>query len=410
VPDLYSCLACGGPDGRVFLELPALPVFCNVLHPTSDGARATARGDLRLAVCPHCGHVFNTAFDPGRIAYGGTYENSLHHSPRFQDYADRLADELAGRYLPDGGHVVEIASGQGDFLRQLALRAGARGTGYDPSYRRAEDPHAAREDAPDTTVRVEAEPFDARAVARLVAAGTPPDLILCRQALEHFAAPAEFLAQLGACLPDDRAQQVFFEVPNALFSLYQGGIWDFIYEHVSYFNPHSLPACFRRAGFATAEVAPRFGGQFLSIAAAWPGNAPVTPPPGPPPAPAPAVAEISAAADALAAEVRQRRDHWRQRLAAAAAAGDVVAVWGAGSKGVTFLNLLGETGADVRLVDINPRKHGMFAAGTGTPILPPGDLPAAEPALVVVMNPLYVDEVRSTLTDLGLSPAVESMG
>jgi hypothetical protein len=403
----FACLACGGPDGRVFLEIDAVPVFCNILHDTATSARETARGDLKLAVCPACGHVFNVAFDPDRIVYSGTYENSLHHSPRFQAYADALAADLAARYLAPDSHVVEIASGQGDFLRQLCTTAGCHGTGYDPSYRREQDPAAGT-----GGITIEAVPFDARAVAALNATGRAPALVLCRQALEHFTEPAAFLGELGAVLPDDRPQQVFFEVPNALYSLHQGGIWDFIYEHVSYFNPHSLAACFARAGFAVGEVAPQFGGQFLSAATAWPASATPAEPTDAAPGdrtPPPPVAEIVAAADALAAEVRARRTEWRGRLEQARDAGRSVAVWGAGSKGVTFLNLMGEAADGVRLVDINPVKHGRFGAGTGAPIVAPADLRDDPPALVVVMNPLYVDEVAGTLRDLGLEPEVAAM-
>jgi hypothetical protein len=61
-----------------------------------------------------------------------------------------------------------------------------------------------------------------------------------------------------------------------------------------------------------------------------------------------------------------------------------------------------------QVVDVNPRKHGRYVPGTGQRVVAPDELSAAPPDLVVVMNPLYVDEVRSTLGRLGLDAEVRS--
>ena len=58
-----TCLVCGSGDLLPFLDLPRAPVYCNVLFPTADAARKVSRGDLTLAICRRCGHVFNTSFD-----------------------------------------------------------------------------------------------------------------------------------------------------------------------------------------------------------------------------------------------------------------------------------------------------------------------------------------------------------
>ena len=57
-----------------------------------------------------------------------------------------------------------------------------------------------------------------------------------------------------------------------------------------------------------------------------------------------------------------------------------------------------------RIVDINPSKQGKFVAGTGQKIVPPESLQDEPPQVVILMNPLYVEEVRSTLASLGLRP------
>jgi hypothetical protein len=53
------------------------------------------------------------------------------------------------------------------------------------------------------------------------------------------------------------------------------------------------------------------------------------------------------------------------------------------------------------VVDSNPRKEGRYIAGTGQPIIAPASLAELDPAYVVVMNPLYEQEIRETVRRLG---------
>ena len=78
--------------------------------------------------------------------------------------------------------------------------------------------------------------------------------------LEHIDEPREFLKALAAKLEPGTA--VFFEVPNVLFTIRDGGIWDIIYEHCGYFSPSSLTRVFQLAGFNVEEVEEAFSGQF----------------------------------------------------------------------------------------------------------------------------------------------------
>ncbi|MGH7268246.1 MAG: class I SAM-dependent methyltransferase, partial [Candidatus Rokuibacteriota bacterium] len=75
------------------------------------------------------------------------------------------------------------------------------------------------------------------------------------------------------------------------------------------------------------------------------------------------------------------------------------AVWGAGAKGVMFLNLL-DLGPDAVpvVVDQNPRKQGGYLPGTGQAIVPPAALRDHGIRTVLVMNPNYRDEVAATLS------------
>jgi hypothetical protein len=379
-----ACLACGSEGVVRFLRLDDVPVFCNVLWPTPERAREAARGTLDLGICRRCGHTFNLAFDPARVEYAEGYENSLHHSPRFQAYAEALAGELRARHDLNGAHVVEIACGQGDFLRLLCRDGRSRGTGYDPSYRGG---------VVGPRITILPEYFGAAPVVGQV------DLLCCRHALEHMADPAGFLVNVRRGLGDDWPGTVFVEVPNSLYSLRDGGVWDFIYEHVSYFCGRSLTACFERAGFDVTRTWETFEGQFLCIEArvARQGAAPeieAVVPPG---------AELVQSAERLRAELDHLLEYWRTRCQAAAGSAGRVAIWGVGSKGVTFLNLMGSAAAECAAVDINPQKHGLYVGGTAHRVMKPEELKRTGAGLVVVMNPVYLDEVRDAVRALGVT-------
>lgn len=380
------CLACGSSEVVRFLKLPDVPVFCNVLLSNQDEALAAPRGTLDLGICRGCGHVYNLAFDPELVAYAEGYENSLHHSPRFQQYAEELADELKGRHGLTSGHVVEIACGQGDFLKLVCSEPGCTGTGFDPSFRGEQLGGG---------ITMEREYFGARPLEKAM------DLICCRHALEHIDDPVGFLAMVRGAVPEGSDPAVFFEVPNSLYSLRDGGVWDFIYEHVSYFCGTSLGACFSRAGYHVSRTWETFAGQFLCLETgpADQSDASLL-------TPVPPVPELVAMAEGLGDEMAGLLEKWRARFADIAAEGGRVAVWGAGSKGVTFLNLMGADGAAGVPVDINPEKHGLHVPGAGQEVVAPEKLPALGIRLVLVMNPVYTTEIEGMVRALGIDAEV----
>ena len=84
-------------------------------------------------------------------------------------------------------------------------------------------------------------------------------------------------------------------------------------------------------------------------------------------------------------------NRWKRRRARGG-----VAVWGAGAKGATFVNLVDPDARLVTcLVDVNPRKQGRFVAGTGHAVVAPDQLTPQGVATVIIMNPNYETEIRS---------------
>lgn len=379
---------CGQSAVMDLITMPDLPVHCNVLWPSREEALAAPRGTIRLGYFPACGHTYNLDFDPALMEYTQEYENSLHFSAVFQQYAEALAAGLVERHNLRGKDIVEIGAGKGDFLILLSKLGDNRGWGYDPSY------------VPDDGYTAEGVTFiqdfyteryiDQRA-----------DLIVCRHVLEHIEDPDAFIEQVRRAVGDRPDTVVFFEVPNALWTLRQMGIWDVIYEHCSYFSPNSLAHLFERHGFRVLALNEVFGGQFLTIEAV-----PAGPDDMPDPRWAAGLDELTADAAAFAANYDAKQAEWRERIAALTAAGKRGVVWGAGSKGVTFLNVIQPGELITAIVDINPRKQGKFVGGTGQPIVPPAWLRDNPPDFVILMNANYRDEIAQTLAELGVTAEI----
>ncbi len=385
------------PDSEIIhlIDMTEVPVHCNVLWPTREAALAAPRGDIRLGYLTDCGHTYNLSFDPTLMEYTQEYENSLHFSPRFQEYATALAERLVEKYDLRGKDIVEIGAGKGDFLIMLCAMAGNRGWGYDPSYAPEEG-----YTAPNVTF---VQDFYTEKYL-----DQPADLIVCRHVLEHIQDPDAFIAQVRRAVGRRESPPVvFFEVPNALWTLRHGGIWDIIYEHCSYFSPASLADLFRKHGFRVLAVNEVFGGQFLTIEATTEeqgsrgaGEQ------GSGGALNDGLDALEADARAFAANYDAKRDEWRGRLNKLAATGKRGVVWGAGSKGVTFLNVMGAGEEIVAVVDINPRKQGKYVAGTGQRIVAPTELAELRPDFVIIMNANYREEIGGMLSEVGVSAEI----
>lgn len=379
-----TCRACGHSATEPVVRIDSVPVLCNVLCETRAEALAVRRGEIRLEYCPACGLIANRAFDEGRVRYHGAYENALHFSPRFRGYAESLARELVEGHGLGGKRIAEIGCGDGSFLATLCDLGAAEGVGYDPAF------DASRAGPLPKGVRIEPRLFSREAVVQ------PPDFVVCRHVLEHIADPLGFLRSVREAMSGNPAAAGYFEVPDAMWTLRERGIWDIIYEHCLYLTPPALRNLMVAAGFRVLEVRSEYGGQFLGIRVGFAAG-------GDRPGPTAEDREIGGLVDAFAETYRAQVEAWRTRVRALAVGKAKVVVWGAGSKGVMFLNTLAEDAAPIRhVVDVNPRKAGRYIAGSGQKIVPPAELRALRPDVVLLMNPVYREEVGGQLAELGV--------
>jgi len=377
-----TCPVCGSGDCRSFFELGQVPVNVCVQWATRREAIDCPRGRIDLFFCGNCGFIWNAAFDALRLDYTQAYENSLFFSPLYEEYSTKLAQRLIDRYNLRGKDVIDIGCGKGDFLFLLSRLGNSRGTGFDTSYEGADG-------AADERVTIVRDLYSKKY------AGYKADLICSRYVFEHIEQPAAFLRTIREAIGDNRDTVVYFEVPNVSLILRDLSVWDIIYEHCSYFGMSSLRFVFGLCGFDVLDAYESYGGQFLGLEARPAAGA--EPPRGD-------AGGIAGDVGRFVAEYRRQVETWQGRLEAARRAGKKTVLWGAGAKGVSFLNMLEAAAGTEYVVDINHRKHGKHIAGTGQEIVGPDFLRGYRPDIVIITNPIYREEIAATVNRLGIDP------
>jgi SAM-dependent methyltransferase len=387
-PVPMACPACGARQARSVYGVEGIPANSCVLLDDQAAARAYPTGNLLLAWCPPCGFLFNAAFDSARIDYSEGYEETQGCSPTFNAWLEGVIAKLLER-LPACELVVEVGCGRGDFLELLCQRAGCRGIGVDPSGTSGRVNLAAG--AGLEFLRAHYGPEHAH---------LPADLLVCRHTLEHLAPVAEVARLFQAGLAQRPGARVFIEVPDVRRVLEEGAFWDLYYEHCSYFSAGSLARLLRSVGFEPQALEVEYDGQYLQLLARRT-SAPTEPADIERDQPA-----LTLAVERFRATCRASLERWHGILQAARQADETLVLWGSGSKATGFLTTLGAGDTVRAVVDINPAKHGRFVAGTGHAIVAPEDLSALAPDQVVVMNPVYLDEIRADLGRMGVDAKV----
>jgi len=354
-----------------------------------DRARALdfPTGDIVLAVCETCGFIFNAAWDQQRTVYSDQYEETQGFSATFNTFNRALAEELVDRYDIRGKTVLEIGCGKGEFLSVICDLGKNRGIGYDPSFV-PERQHSGQ------NIRFVREFFteNTKEVA--------PDVLCCKMTLEHIGQTHRFLDSVRAVV-NRKDSIVFFQVPAVDRILKEGAFWDVYYEHCSYFSAASLAHLFTGTGFRVQRSWTGYDDQYLMI---------VTNPTEHETDSAPGgtgdVAAIVRTTGSFAAAVTRSRAAWLRRLHNWAATGQRTVLWGSGSKAVAFLTTLEVHDEIEHVVDINPYRVGKFLPTTGQRIEAPVFLQEYRPDNVVIMNPIYRDEVEQELARQRCEPKV----
>jgi hypothetical protein len=380
------CPNCRSTGLSVFYTVKDVPMHSCLLVSSQEEALTYPRGDLQLGFCRACGFIANTSFDGAANNYCTEYEETQGFSPRFRAFAKSLAERWIEKYDIRNKRILEIGCGKGEFLALMCELGDNRGIGIDPAYVPERNPSCA-------AGQIEfIQDFYSDAYADVES-----DVMCCRHTLEHIAPTYTFIDMIRRAIGDRKDVLVLFEVPDVMRVLSEGAFWDMYYEHCTYFSAGSLARLFRACGFELDDLYLDYDGQYI-ILAAYPGERSIRP----------AfelendLGELSKAYGAFGQTCSDRIVQWRNTIGELMADGQRMVLWGSGSKAVSFLTTLGLTDEIEYVVDINPYKQGRFSLGTGQEIVSPEFLTRYRPDNVIVMNPIYCDEIKRDLDRLGI--------
>ena len=384
------CPVCGSGNLNSFFKVTGVPVNIGILWPDREAAIQCLKGDIHLAFCIACGFITNLMFDPARVEYTQEYDNSLFFSPFYQNYSRSTAVRLIERYALRNKSVIEIGSGKGDFLVLLCELGMNRAVGFDPSF----NPASSKVGNIGSVTII--QDYYSEKYSHYKA-----DLVCCRYVFEHLPDPVSFLGMVRRAIGEKKDTVLYFEVPNALYIIRNLSVWDIIYEHCSYFCRNSLSYVFTHCGFSVRSLEELFDAEYLQIEATPGGKE------------GRAVCLGGEETEEIAEEVAkfkkgfaEKMAAWRKCLNDLKKTGRRTVLWGAGAKGVSFLNMLQVQDEVACVVDINPQKRSMYIPGTGHKILAPGDLRNDPPDVVLIMNHVYGEEIRSQIESLGFSTEI----
>jgi len=379
-----ACPCCGHAPAFAY-ALERIPAQSTLLVDSRDAALAFPSASLALYVCEACGFGFNADFDPSRVDYSQGYEDNQLASPTFASYAEALIERWQTDYGMCHADVVEVGCGQGNFLKLVCERTASRGLGFDPALSKW---------TAGADVKLRAQVFDHDAV-------TQADFILCRHTLEHVPDVRALLGQIRTVCVRNPEAVVLLEVPDFDRILSDAAYWDVYHEHCAYFTGHALTTLLQSLGFDVLRCERTYAGQYLVVEARLARSAgPATQTDG--------QAEYREPIERFATRCREKIDHWRRRTSDAKQHGQTVVLWGSGSKAVGFLSALADSAMISAVVDINPARQGQYMPGFSMPIVAPEALRTIRPDLLVVMNPIYEDEIAGDVRALSLDCRIES--
>ena len=384
------CPACGTKALKPVIEVKNVPTNSCLMLDTAEEAKAYPRGDIALVFCEACGFIHNATFDAQLTEYSERYEPTQAYSPTFLKFHKGLAERITAGHDFKGKTIVEVGCGQGEFLHLLCKIADAQGVGFDPCLdQRREDQVEERVD----DVKLVGDFFSEKSIHGLKA-----DFLASKMTLEHIPAVDNFASVVEQLARQSTpGMRIFIQIPESERILKDCAFEDVYYEHCNYFTETSLKGLFARHGFSIEGVSREYDGQYLAITGVYTGKASV-------PGMAGEVTRLKEMVATFKTAFAKKIAEWNKIVEDRTKAGKRVVIWGSGSKGVSFLAALSNNELISHVVDINPNRQGKFMVGTGHAIVGPADLATIKPDTVIVMNPVYKQEIAEMLARHGLKP------
>ena len=346
---MIRCPLTGSTHVKIIYEQHSVPLIQNKVYPTRELALTAPTIDVVLAQSLDNGFVFSANFTDSIIDYDMHYQNEQSKSAFFQAHLEKVIEIMKENKALEG-KVVEIGCGKAFFMDML-LDRGVDIIGFDPTYE-GHSPKVIKDFFSDKYADIGAE------------------FIILRHTLEHISQPFHFIKTIAAA--NKHKGKIYIEVPTFDWIIANRASEDIFYEHCNYFTLDTLQMLFTKSTGGHF-----FNGQYIYV-----------------------LADLADVKDTLEifcvqpyeVKFKDRTNQYNEMISSL----KNVAIWGAGAKGSTFLNLLDKQCTKIkRVIDINPKKQHQYVGGTGHYIIKPSELASEEVAHVIVMNINYIEEIKA---------------
>ncbi len=380
-----SCLLCNSDQIETFFSIPGMPTQDGLLVDSLEAARKAPVGDIVLSLCRSCGYVANEGYEVDKITFD-TYDFSLSHSPVFAEYVESTTDRLLNKYSLHGKTLLEVGCGDAYFLKRLQEKGDSLAFGVDPGF-----------DYQNSIPLIGQRLYLIRDYYSPHFSFLRPDFVMCRLVIDLLEDPISFLKMMRSNLNHCPNAVLYFEVPDARKTFSECVLWNVVYEHRSWFTPNSLRYLFELCGFKVLNIEACWRDEFLAIEAV-----PIFPWKKPTLHDETEHVGFLQMLKKFTREVTDIQQSSRKRLVEIAEKNQKLAMWGAGARGVTFLNMFQTNGQISHVVDINPRRCGKYMPGSGHLVSSPESLIEVQPDLILINNPTYADEIKGQARAMGL--------
>lgn len=382
-----ECRVCGTHLLRTVLDLGNQPLANRLEeHPYAPEPRIP----LVICRCEACGTIQLTETVLPEVLFR-KYVWVTGTSGVAQKYSRLFCERVSKRAGQGPRFVIEVASNDGTFLLPFAAQ-GDRVLGVDP----AENIAAL---ARGRGIPTEAKFFGRQVAHSLVSRSGPADVVFARNVIPHVADAQDFVAGVAECLKPSGIGVVEFHRGDIILKELH---YDSIYhEHLCYHTLDSMTRLLEGCGLHPfdVETSPISGGSFVVYAA----KTKISPSKN-------LIQQMTLEADLgvggapawdhFAGQVVRHRDLLRNLVLDFKAKGLRLAGYGASARSSTLLNYCGLTRDHLdAIADRAELKHGKFAPGTGIPILPPKNVLANNPDVLLLLAWNFQDEILRQLRE-----------
>ena len=386
VRQVDRCRACGSVEIQPFLDLGSMPPANALIPPGQEGAAET-RFPLALCSCRTCELVQLTHVVSATTLFRQYVYFSSQSGAMARHFAT-LANDVADRFVPAGGLVVEMGSNDGILLRSLVDRP-IRILGVDPAENVAEQ-------ARSRGVPTIADFFSEDLARRIRVEHGGASAIFANNVFAHIDNLDDVLRGVDELLTPGGV--LVIEVPYIVDFLEHLEFDTVYHEHLSYFGVRPLARLFGRFGFEIFDVShwPVHGGTirvFVRRARDARSDA------------SPVVAEYDARERAagtaesarlarFARDIAGLRDTLVQLVDEIRRGGKRVVGYTAPAKGIVLLNYCSLDVARIPyLADSTPAKQGCLAPGVRIPIVSPEHFRSDGPDYAILLAWNHASEI-----------------